>query len=84
MKQVIIKTRHSLLIILVLLLQLPNPHRRVPGTGHEPSPVGRKVERVDILVVPLEDGADGALFDVPDLEEAEMSVAGQGKGGRAG
>jgi hypothetical protein len=35
------------------------------------------------LVVPLEDGADGALFDVPDLEEAEMSVAGQGKGGRA-
>jgi len=50
-------------------LHIPYAHRLVARTRGEQAAVGRKVERVDLLLMPLEDVTDSPFRNVPDLTE---------------
>jgi hypothetical protein len=65
--------RHAILDgerqVAVARLQIPDPDGPVATAGSNGAPVAGEIERVDVLVVTGERGADLSLLDVPDLDE---------------
>ena len=55
--------------VAVARLQIPDPDGPVATAGSNGAPVAGEIERVDVLVVTGERGADLSLLDVPDLDE---------------
>ena len=53
---------------------VPNPRRVVTRTRNDEPTVARKVERVDLLLVALEDVPDLLPSDVPDLQTESMNT----------
>lgn len=56
-------------LVRVVIVHVPYSGSLVTRTGDDEATVSRKVERIDLLLVAIEDIPDALLRDVPDLQK---------------